>query len=136
MCTDFRKVWKIALQCITSIQHALCRDRSSNNYKVKNLCYCPQESCEGNVFTGVCLSTGGSASVHTGIPPPGPDSHTYPPRSRHPPWDEAPGTRHPPEQTHLPQGTDPLGTRHTPALRETAIAADGTHPTGMHSCLT
>ena len=28
--------------------------------------YRPQRSCEGYVFTGVCLSTGGSASVHAG----------------------------------------------------------------------
>ena len=30
-------------------------------------------------------------------------------------------------------GRHPLG-RHTPHPRETATAADGTHPTGMHSC--
>ena len=40
-----------------------------------------------------------------------------PPRSRHPPWEQtSPRSRHPP-----PPG-------------ETATAADGTHPTGMHSC--
>ena len=46
--------------------------------------YRPQRSCEGYVFTGVCLSTRewGSASVHAGIPP---------------------GSRHPPEQTHPPR---------------------------------
>ena len=50
--------------------------------------YRPQWSCEGYVFTPVCLSTGRYASVHAGIPhPPGPG--TYP--TRHPQ-----GTRHPP----------------------------------------
>ena len=57
-----------------------------------------------------CLSvhSGGSASVQVGIPipPPGPGT---PLRTRHPSR-----TRHPPQ--------------------ETATAADGTHPTGMHSC--
>ena len=50
----------------------------------------------------------GSASVQVGIPipPPGPGT---PLRTRHPSR-----TRHPPQ--------------------ETATAADGTHPTGMHSC--
>ena len=59
--------------------------------------YRPQRSCEGYVFTGVCLSTGGgSASVHAGIPPPrdhappGPDPPgTRPPRTR-PPRDQTP----------------------------------------------
>ena len=40
-----------------------------------------------------------------------------------------PGTPHG-DQVH-PPGTLP-GTRYTP--RDTATAADGTHPTGMHSC--
>ena len=45
--------------------------------------YRPQRSCgQGNVFTGVCLSTGGrvSASVHAGMPdPPPPDQADTPP---------------------------------------------------------
>ena len=55
-----------------------------------------------------------------------------PPRSRHPTprsrhsWEQTPPwSRHPPEQT-LPEADTPP---------ETATAADGTHPTGMHSCL-
>ena len=62
--------------------------------------YRPQRSCgQGNVFTGVCLSTGGrvSASVHAGMPDPPDQAH--PPETRHPP-----GTR----QTTPPQ------TRQTP----------------------
>ena len=43
------------------------------------------------------LSTGGSASVHAGIPPPG-SQHPPPPRSKHTPQDQAPpnGSRPPP----------------------------------------
>ena len=75
-------------------------------------CYCPQRSCEGYVFTPVCLSTGGSASVHPGIPPP--------PRSRHPQQ-----SRHPPEQTHLPPEQAPPPPHHP---QQTATVPDGTHP--------
>ena len=51
--------------------------------------YRPQRSCgQGNVFTGVCLSTGGrvSASVHVGIPdPPDQAGRPSPPRTRQTP---------------------------------------------------
>ena len=71
---------------------------------------------QGNVFTPVCHSVhkGGSASVHAGIDPLG---------------------RHPPGQTP-PQADTPLGRppgQITPP-QQTATAAHGTHPTGMHSC--
>ena len=40
----------------------------------------PQRGCEGYVFTPVCPSTGGSASVHAGIPPSPPQgADTLPP---------------------------------------------------------
>ena len=87
----------------------------------------PQRSCEGYVFTpvyrsvhgGVCLSACWDTS------PPHPQGAgnplgvcTPPPGSRHfPPWQQA-TPNPPPEQ--IPQ--------------QTATAADGTHPTGMHSC--
>ena len=49
-----------------------------------------------------------------------------------------PQGRHPTRQTHTPPGQTPrLGTTLPPAdtpTPETATAADGTHPTGMHSC--
>ena len=75
--------------------------------------YRPQRSCEGYVFTPVCHSVhmGGvclSACWDT-TPPPG-----VSPRSRHP-----------------PPGADPSWAG-TP--QQTATVADGTHPTGMHSC--
>ena len=87
--------------------------------------YRTQRSCgQGNVFTGVCLSTGGgrvSASVHAGMP--------YPPGWRAPPWDgeppgwstppngEPPGMENPPPRDGEPpwDGEPPPGWRtHTP----------------------
>ena len=74
--------------------------------------YQPQRSCgQGNVFTGVCLSTGGgrvSASVHAGMP--------YPPRWRNPPgWrTPPPGPGRPPRMENPPPGTrqtPPSGSR-------------------------
>ena len=116
------------------------------------LFYRPQRSCEGYVFTPVCLSTeGGSASVHAGIkssreqvPPRTRPDH---PRSRHPlplgpdqtppPQDQAPLS----EQTPSTLGPDPTPTREqvppqdqTRPPQQMATVADGTHPTGMHSC--
>ena len=63
--------------------------------------YRPQRSCEGYVFTGVCLSTGEvgvSASVHAGTPPP---PEQTPPRSRHTaPEQTPPGADTPPRYGH------------------------------------
>ena len=74
------------------------------------------EGCEGYVFTPVFLSTRGCLpQCRLGHHPPG---------SRHP---------HPPrKQTPLPPEQTPPKTDHPP--EQTATAADGTHPTGMHSC--
>ena len=55
------------------------------------------------------------------------------PRSRHPPGaDTPPGadiprSRHPPRYRHPPPADTPL--------QQTATAADSSHPTGMHSCI-
>ena len=77
-------------------------------------CYHPQQSCEGYVFTGICLSTGGGCLPQCML-------GYYPhPRSRHPP-----GSRHTPaadttpqEQTppkaDTPLGGDTPSSRHTP----------------------
>ena len=88
---------------------------------------------QSNIFTPVCHSvhSGGSASVHAGIPPPppgtrytpprdqphppGPDTHTPPPS----PWEQSPLR----DQAHTPPGPGRHGQR-----------AGGTHPTGMQSC--
>ena len=72
--------------------------------------YRPQRSCgQGNVFTGVCLSTGGrvSASVHVGMPdPPGPGRP--PPDQADTPWTrQTPQTR----QTPGPSRHPPPGSR-------------------------
>ena len=76
--------------------------------------YRPKRSFgQGNVFTGVCLSTGGgggrvSASVHAGMPyPPGtwqtpPRTWQNPPRIRHHP----PRPGRPPRIRHHPTGSD------------------------------
>ena len=71
---------------------------------------------QGNIFTSVCLSTGGSASVHAGIHPPEADT-------------PLPGSTPPLEQT--PREQTPSPGRQTPAY---GLRAAGTHPTGMHSC--
>ena len=115
--------------------------------------YRPQRSCEGYVFTGVCLSTGGGGRVpdqvhprrsrHT--PPRGADTHppgsrplrvSTPPGARY-----TPRTRYTPGTRYTPQGADPPGPGtapwdqvYPPPPWDTATAADGTHPTGMHSC--
>ena len=73
--------------------------------------YRPQTKLrKGNVFTSVCQEfcpERGSASVHAGI---------------HTPSGQAPPSR---------AGTPPGGR----SPHQTATVADGTHPTGMHSCL-
>ena len=125
------------------------------NAKRNPVYYHLQRSCEGYVFTGICLSNGGgggvgvSASEHAGIPHPPRSRHPpeqIPPRSR-PPWsrqlppppEQTPPRADPPEQTpprsrHPPEQTHTSPSRHTPPPGDTVTAADGTHPTGMHSC--
>ena len=74
--------------------------------------YRPQRSCgQGNVFTRVCviLFTGGSASVHAGIPSTPP--HLPPPEGGPPEADTSPGSR------HTPREADPPGSRHPPGSR-------------------
>ena len=100
--------------------------------------YRPQRSCEGYVFTGVCLSTRGvgvSASVHAGIPLP---KSRHPQEADTPPRADTPQKQTPPPRADTPQKQTPTKSRHPPKEadppRDTATAADGTHPTGMHSC--
>ena len=87
--------------------------------------YRPQRSCEGYVFTGVCLSTVGECLVPGGLLLGGCllwrgvcswGGGLVPGRA----WSWGVGI---PECTEA----DPPG--------EMAAPADGTHPTGMHSCL-
>ena len=79
--------------------------------------YRPQRSCgQGNVFIGVCLSTGGrvSASVHAGMPEPPPiprDQADPSPGPGRPPTRQTPrGLGRPPQtrQTPLDQADTPL----------------------------
>ena len=80
---------------------------------------------KGNVFTPVCqsfCSQGGvSASVHAGIHTPIPGQTS--------PWADTPQADTLPGKT--PPGRHPLPVH---AGIDMATAADGTHPTGMHSC--
>ena len=97
------------------------------------------------MFLQVCviLSTGGGRDVCLSAcwdNTPRADTPQIPPsRSRHPHQ-----SRHPPEQTPNPPSRHPLGadtpwSRHQPPLPEQTTAygqrAAGTHPTGMHSCV-
>ena len=77
--------------------------------------YRPQRSCGMVMFLhlSVILSTGGGLCVWQTPPGQTPPAGRHP-LGRHPPW----------ANTHLEQSHPP----------ETATAADGTHPTGMHSC--
>ena len=76
--------------------------------------YRPQRSCEGYGFTPVCHSVHGGGVCLSAC------WDTTPPREAH---------------THtLGKHTPPGKHTHTLPSWETAAAADGTHPTGMHSC--
>ena len=99
-----------------------------------NYYYRPQRSCEGYVFTNVCLSTGGVAGhvppwdqVH----PPGPGTPLS--GTRYTPWDQV----HPPNQVHpqtryTPPGPGtPPGTRYTPRDQ---VPPDQVHPPGDGYC--
>ena len=120
--------------------------------------YRPQRSCgQGNVFTGVCLSTGGESvciSACWDARPPWtrhpPGTRQTPPGLGRPPWTRQ--TPHPPDQADQPgpgrplpldqaeppgPGRPPRPGRHLPGKQTPAygLRAAGTHPTGMHSCL-
>ena len=68
---------------------------------------------QGNIFTSVCLSTGGGLpQCMLGCTTPGPDTpwEQTPLGSRHPPGTRPPRTRHPPGSRH-PLRADTPGTR-------------------------
>ena len=107
-------------------------------FHVENF-YRLQQSCEGYVFTGVCLSARGGVWLSACWDTTTPGSSRYPPRADTP----HPRADTPQEQTPLkadtPPGADTSPRADTPQSRhspqETATVADGTHPPGMHSCL-
>ena len=87
----------------------LSTHRKPSNLHCGSCNHRPQRSCEGYVFTRVCHSVhGGGCLVLGGLLRGG-----------------------------LLQGgvASQHALRQTPPPRETATAADGSHPTGMHSCL-
>ena len=102
------------VQIESGIYHAAVASQCDTRRMLYRLSYAGSASL--NEIMTIQRSTGRvSALVHAGIHPPG----------RHPP----PGQTPPPRaDTPLPQGRP-----HLPP-RQTATAADGTHPTGMHSC--
>ena len=81
--------------------------------------YRPQRSCEGYVFTGVCLSTrwvGVSASVHAGIPLP---KSRHPQEADTPPRADTPQKQTPPQEQTPPQKQTPPKSRHPPKEADT-----------------
>ena len=86
--------------------------------------YRPQRSCEGYVFTPVCLSTGGGLPQHMlGYPPgAGTPQSRHPPGTRHPQSRHPPGTKHPQEQAppgaDTPTGAGTSRTRPPPPSRQ------------------
>ena len=68
-------------------------------------------------------------STAGGVHPSWSDTH---PLARQPPWPDTP-RRQTPRWPH-PHGQTPTSGQ-TPPPRQTATAADGPHPTGIHSCL-
>ena len=93
---------------------------------------------QGNIFTGVCqsfCSQEGGVSQHALGRGMYPSMHWV----RHPPGQIPPGQTHPGQTppAPTPPRTEPPWAD-TPSLADTptptATAAEGTHPTGMHSC--
>ena len=117
------------------------RKRSVKCFRAPKNYYRPQRSCEGYVFTPVCLSTGGvclSACWDTNPRDQTPPWDQTPPRDQAPspgpgntPWDQTspprPGTSptRPPWDLAPPGSGTPPRNRHPP---ETATVAEGTHP--------
>ena len=133
----------------TVAKGAECRGRDNRLYggphgavvESATVNYRPQRSCEGYVFTPVCLSTGGSVAwsrgllLLGGVPGPGGvcSGGVPGPRGYLLQGDACP-------RGCLLQGMPGLGGRWYPAFTEvdpppqqTATVADGTHPTEIHS---
>ena len=69
---------------------------------------------QGNIFTSVCLSTGGEGCLPQCMLGYTPWDQTPTPQSR-PPW----GADTPPDQAHIPGSRHPPQTRHTPPEADT-----------------
>ena len=84
---------------------------------------------QGNIFTSVCLSTGGRGVCLSAC-------WDIPPRADTPPGADTPQSR-PPSREQTPPAADPPRSSSPPGKQTPAYGqrAAGTHPTGMHSCL-
>ena len=125
---------------VTQFWYQEIRDVESNYFLLQFITVCNEVAKVMFLHVSVILFTVGvrlsacwdpPRTTHT---PPGPG--TPPPPSRHPQGaDTSPQEQTSPEQT-IPLGADTptpiLPGADTPP--ETATVADGTHPTGMHSC--
>ena len=97
--------------------------------------YRPQRSCEGYVFTSVCLSTGGEyLTRYTPLGPGTPPDQVHPPRTRYTPQPGTPpGPGPPPGPGTNPQTRYAPQTRCTPPTRntpQTRYPLDQVHPPG------
>ena len=128
-----------------------------HNNNVCTFHYRPQRSCGKGMFSqasailftggvpGVSVGGGGADTPLPGQTPPGqtpqgqtplpgthPKAHT--PRA-HTPLADTPGADIPRQTHHSETPLEQTPQAHTPhSPQQTATAADGTHPTGMHSC--
>ena len=112
----------------------MCQCCWSNN--LPSVYYLPQRSWGKVIFSqvSVMLFTGGSASVHDGIPP------THPPWTRQAIWTRrpldqvpylTPGTPRPGPPDQAPCPPPPTREEHTGRYGQ---QVGGMHPTGMQSC--
>ena len=114
-------------RCLTNWNNLFLKDLEKEDAALINI-YRPQRSCEGYVFTGVILSTGGVgvfASVQAGsTPPPGADpSWADIPPGQTPLGADTPRSRHPPGTDTPSPGTDtPLGA--DTSQEQTPLGAD------------
>ena len=150
-CFDaFITATNIPLACVTLSILSIINFKYVNKFWTQGRLLPPSnEVCEGYVFTGVCLSTGGVCPIacwntHTpgqthpwaDTPPPG--RH---PMSRYPPGQTPPGQTPPadtpPTGQKNPQGTHPPGSDTSPPPSACWIQSPigCTHPIVMSSCL-
>ena len=118
-------------------------------YKFKSTSFCliylyrvyfyrPQRSCGKVMFLHLSVILFPGRHPPRQKPPLGRHPPGRQPLSHHPrqtPPRQTPPGRNPPRQTLPGQTTpQPATPRQTPPPQETATTADGSHPTGMHSC--
>ena len=75
------------------------------------------------------------AEIHAPSPPTPPPPPRQTPTGQTPHWADTPPRSVTPEETPPPGDTRRGQTTPPPRQQTASAAADGTHPTGMHSCL-